>query len=77
MSSHILEFLYVGKAGNVDIVAVQSSDATGILAALHQAVEKGLNINMSDLHPNHKGTPSLIMANIDGASVNFGSNQEL
>ncbi|XP_061176042.1 zinc finger protein 862-like [Saccostrea echinata] len=32
----------------IDIVAVQSSDASGILAALHQAVEKGVNIHMND-----------------------------
>lgn len=55
----------------IDIVAVQSSDASGILDALHRALEEGLN--MRDLHPNHKETPSLIMANFDGASVNFGA----
>lgn len=61
----------------IDIVAVQSSNATGILAVLHQAVKKGLNINKSDLHPNHKGTPSLIMANFYGASLNFGSKSDV
>lgn len=67
----------VSVCRQIDIVAVQSSDATGILAVLHQAVKKGLNINMSYLHPNHKGTPSLIMANFYGACLNFGSKSDV
>ncbi|XP_062616845.1 zinc finger protein 862-like [Saccostrea cucullata] len=57
----------------IDIIAVKSSDASGVLGALNAAVENGLNLKMTDFHPDNKGTPSLIMANFDGASVNFGS----
>ena len=55
----------------IDIIAVKSSNGFGVLDALNTAVENGLKLKMSDLHPDNEGAPSLIMANFDGASVNF------
>ena len=50
----------------IDNITVGSSNAFGVLDALNTAVESGLKLKMSDLHPDNEGAPSLIMANIDG-----------
>ena len=67
----MLSCRYVDGDGNprtefVDIVAVASGDATGVYAALWQALENGLDMSVVDIKS------KMIGCTFDGAAVNQG-----